>query len=149
MDEKCDFCQIDAEKNRIVWHNENIIVVLSNPRLMVGHMLVIPRYHVSNLQELGLDRRHELIDVASFFQDRIKEICSAPGKPAGCDMSQHDRPFMPTTRLSVPGHLHVHLKPRYWKDAYWESVLSHETDFFKEATSGEMEGFRRLIISEA
>jgi len=142
----CPFCNIDTEKNRMLYESRLVVVLLSNPRLMEGHTLVIPRRHVDRLGILSYEERHALIDVAIVFQEKIKSVFSALwGKQAGCDLSQHDRIFMPTTQLSVPQHMHVHLRPRYWQDPYYEEVLRHETAVFQSLTDAEKQTFQKLL----
>jgi diadenosine tetraphosphate (Ap4A) HIT family hydrolase len=142
----CPFCNLDRERNRILHESKYVVVVLSNPRLMEGHALVIPKRHVDRLSVLSSTERLALIDVAVVFQERIKEaFLSLWGKPAGCDLSQHDRIFMPTTQLSVPQHVHIHLRPRYWQDPYYEEVLRHETDMFQPLSDEEKEKYQKLL----
>jgi histidine triad (HIT) family protein len=145
---ECPFCDKFGlgTNNGILYEGKGIIAVLSNPRLMPGHTLVIPKRHVSSLSELMKVEQDELFAVAIRFQERIKRIFSVlwVGK-AGCDLSQHDRSFMPTTNLSVPEHLHIHLRPRYWRDGYYEVVLRHETALFQPLSSKEMEQYRKML----
>jgi len=131
---ECPFCliQSSAEEEGILFKGQHVFVILSSPRLMEGHLLVIPKIHVSELSALTADETGELFGVAIGFQKRLKELFQS-----GCDLSQHDRPFMPTTRLTVPHHLHIHLKPRTWKDEYYEKVQQYETDLFKDLSSEE------------
>lgn len=141
MDSNCPFCSAKLSKERILYEEKLVFVILSDPRLMEGHTLVIPTRHVSSLAELTEDERRKLFHVAIRFQEKLKKLY--PG--GGCDLSQHDRPFMPTTKLTIPGHIHIHLRPRTWQDGYYERVLMHETGMFGELTRAEMKKFRKLL----
>lgn len=140
----CAFCPPKLVQDEVLEEKEHVFVKLSNPRLMPGHVLVIPKRHVSSLSELSPVERAELFDTAMALQEKIKAL--SPGN--GCDLSQHDRPFMPTTKLTVPQHLHVHLRPRTWQDGYYQAVSRHETAVFQELPEGEIERFREILKPE-
>lgn len=142
----CPFCNLDQERNRVICDTGVVLVILSNPRLMPGHTLVIPREHAGAIFELSPFAQQQLILTALSFQKRMIEIFSwIWDKPAGCDLSIHTRPFMPRTQLSIPGHAHIHLRPRHWEDAYYEKVLKHETDFFQVPVDEELAHYQRIL----
>lgn len=145
-EQNCPFCGIDEERNRILEVCNRVVVILSNPWLIEGHTLVIPKRHAVSLSALTPDERNELFGTAIYFQEKIKRIFSGLwGKPAGCDFLQHDRPFMPTTKISVPGHVHIHLLPRSWEDDYYQKVQKYETSVFQELGLEEREKFQNLL----
>lgn len=145
MESGCPFCRID--KRRILEQGFEVVVLLSDPRLMRGHCLVVPRRHVPTLSCLSQVEVEELFATAIRVQERIKRVF--PG--AGCDLSQHDRPFMvgsPAAAhgLAVPTHVHVHLRPRTWQDDFWQNVSRHETPLFTPLPQDEVEEMRRLLV---
>jgi ATP adenylyltransferase len=143
---KCPFCDVETNKKRILKMGARAFVMLSDPRLMEGHVLVIPNAHVGSLVQLSHGELAELFLTAIDFQEKIKKVFSQLwGKQAGCDLSQHDRGFMPTTQLSVPQHAHIHLRPRYWQDPYYEQVLRHETPVFHPLSEEEQERYHQLL----
>ena len=66
----CPFCDIGSE-TRVLEEREYTRVIFSNPRLMPGHLLVIPKRHVERLEELNEEERKEIFDVAIEFEERI------------------------------------------------------------------------------
>jgi len=143
----CPFCIVDESKNRVFYEGARVYATLSNPRLMAGHLLVIPRQHVGAPFELNPTEQQELFDTALRFQKKLIEVFSGIwNKPAGCDLSIHTRPFMPQTELSIPGHVHVHLRPRFWQDPYWGHVLRHEDDVFQPLSPEEQEKIQALLV---
>jgi diadenosine tetraphosphate (Ap4A) HIT family hydrolase len=135
----CPFCIVDETRKRVFWEGTTVFATFSNPRLMEGHLLVIPKRHVSAPFELSQGEQGELFSTALRFQKRMIEIYSALwNKGAGCDMSIHTRPFMPQTELAIPGHVHVHLRPRYYADPFWEVVGRHEDEVFETFLPEEM-----------
>lgn len=136
----CPFCNIITERTeRIIHETEHAFVVLSNPRLMPGHMLVIPKKHVEKFSELSKEERADLFETAVLFQEKILEKLAS-----GCDLSQHFRPFLKQDRLKV-NHLHIHLRPRELEDTFYQKVLSHETEVFEDLSEEETEKYTRMF----
>ncbi|MBI2106939.1 HIT family protein [Candidatus Woesearchaeota archaeon] len=135
----CPFCNINKEKTRIIKEKSKTFVILSNPRLMPGHLLIIPKRHVENLSELSTEERKELFDTLIEFQEKIlKNIAS------GVDMRQNYRPFQKQDNLKV-NHLHIHLQPRELFDELYEKCQIFEKNVFKELSKEEMEKFSKLL----
>jgi ATP adenylyltransferase len=142
----CRFCHLDRQRNRVLHETPSLFVILSNPRLMPGHALVIPKQHVGAVYDLDPDVREELLSTVLLFQEHmIINFSQRRKKPAGCDVSWHTRPFMPTTALTVPGHAHVHLRPRYFEDPFFHAVSTHETKVFKRVSKAERERYEALL----
>ena len=107
----CRFCTIiNDETERIVAYRDHYFVLLSNPRLVPGHLLVIPRRHVERPNELNAEEQKNMFDTMLEFQDYILENVAS-----GCDIRQHCKPFLPESRLKV-NHVHFHVLPREFQD---------------------------------
>ncbi|MEK7538176.1 MAG: HIT domain-containing protein [Patescibacteria group bacterium] len=107
--------------------------MFSNPRLMKGHLLVIPNRHVTKLGELTTRERRELWETVMRFQARITSRLAS-----GCDLRQNYRPFQKQDRLKI-NHLHIHLQPRELKDELYRKCQIHEKKLFKMVTDHEIE----------
>lgn len=135
----CPFCQIVAEKSkRILRESPATITVLSDPRLMPGHLLVIPKRHVQKLSELADGERAELMNETILAEERLLT------KFPGCDISQHFRPFIPDNGLKV-SHLHIHVRPRSLDDELYLKVQKFEHDVFAAASDAEEDEYRELL----
>ena len=148
MSEKkaCPFCRIDTMKNRVLENWGSFFVTLSNPRLMEGHLLVIPHRHVGGLYDLRWDEQAEIFGAVLRLQKKlIAAFSEVWQKPAGCDVSWHTRPFMSQTEISIPEHAHIHLRPRFWQDPYYENVLRYETPVFQPLSSEELTRVSKLL----
>jgi histidine triad (HIT) family protein len=121
----CAFCGIKDE--RIIRDTQNTITILSNPYLVEGHSLVIPKMHVQRISELTMPVAYELFDEVVRMQNMVLERLGAPG----CDIRQNFRPFLPDSRLKV-GHLHFHVIPRYKEDELYLKSMIYEKDVFRE-----------------
>ena len=53
----CPFCNINSEKTRILEDKKFVRVIFSNPRLMPGHLLIIPKRHVEKISELNKEEQ--------------------------------------------------------------------------------------------
>jgi len=135
----CPFCNIEKEKSRIIKTGNSVFVVLSNPRLMPGHLLVVPKRHVEKLSELKEGEKKELLETVLEFQEKILSNLTS-----GCDIRQNCRPFLKQSRVKV-NHLHFHLQPREFKDELYRVSQIHETDLFKELSEKERTKFIQLF----
>ncbi|MBS3125561.1 HIT family protein [Candidatus Woesearchaeota archaeon] len=132
----CPFCTIDKGKTKSIQEKEHVLVVFSNPRLMPGHLLVIPKRHVERPSELNADERKELFDTAIEFQEKILTKFAK-----GCDISQHCRPFLPESWTKV-NHVHLHLRPREFEDELYQKSQKGEKDLWKDLPQDE---FKRVL----
>ena len=135
----CPFCIINKEKTKIIKEGKYAFVIFSNPRLMPGHLLVVPKRHVEKLSQLKIEERNELMDMMMEFQERILQNVAS-----GCDIRQNHRPFQKQSNIKVH-HLHIHLQPRELKDKLYEKCQIHETDIFQKLTSEAVEGMIKLL----
>lgn len=135
----CPFCNVNQEKTRIIENREKTFVALSNPRLLPGHTLVIPKRHVEKISELNPEERTELFNAAIEYQQKIIERFSA-----GCDLRQNYRPFLPQSEIKV-NHVHIHLLPRENEDALYQKGMKYEKEMFIPLPDSEREKFTELF----
>ena len=128
----CRFCKIDPKKSKVIKRGKSVYVILSNPRLVDGHLLVIPKKHVEKLSQLDKEERDELIETVIEFQEKILSKFSS-----GCDMRQNCRPFLKESEVKVD-HLHFHLLPREFEDELYKKCQIHEKEVFRMLTEEEM-----------
>ena len=110
---------------------KQVYVMLSSPRLMPGHLLIIPKRHVEQLSELTLKERGELFEITIEFQEKILGTIAA-----GCDLRQNFRPFQKEDGIKV-NHLHIHLLPRDLYDNLYQHCQIYEKEIFKTLSAGE------------
>jgi len=135
----CPFCHIkDSEQDRILYEGEYVYVILSDPRLVEGHTLVIPKRHVERPSEMKEPERKELFDTLFEWQDRIMKLYAK-----GCDIRQHCRPFLPQDWIKQD-HVHFHLQPRFFQDQLWERCQKFEREMFVLLPDDERDRFMKL-----
>jgi len=135
----CPFCNIDELKTRIIDETSNTLIILSNPALVYGHCLAIPKRHVEKLSELYDYERKELFERIIKTQERLLR------KFSGCDIRQNYRPFQTQSNLKV-NHLHIHLQPRELNDELYTKCQVSETSLFKFLSSKELDKIREDIF---
>jgi len=135
----CVFCEINPNVTNIIQEKQLVIVAMSNPRLVKGHLLVIPKRHVERPSELNDEERKEFFDTAIEFQEKIISKLST-----GCDIRQHFRPFLPESRIKVD-HVHFHLLPRDFADELFKKCLVFEKEIFQDLTEEEVREYIQLF----
>lgn len=135
----CPFCNLQSEKTRTIKSGKLTTIILSNPRLMPGHTLVVPNRHVEKPWELADD------ELVAIFSD-IKWVESVLLKTiaTGCDIRQNYRPFLPQGRTKVD-HVHFHVLPRTSEDQLYQTSMKYETQLFKDLSEQEETSIQKLF----
>jgi diadenosine tetraphosphate (Ap4A) HIT family hydrolase len=134
--EGCPFCD---SKDRILKENENARVILSDPRKVPGHFLVIPKRHTEKPWELKPEELQDIFDLIFFVEQRII------GKLGdGCDIRQNYRPFLKQSQLKVD-HVHFHVIPRANEDYIYTVSEKFESDLFAKLDDTEREAVSKLL----
>ena len=149
MKEECPFCTIASEKSpshkasadqsRILKEGEHFYVIFSNPRLMPGHLLVIPKRHITRLSEMTEEEKKELLDLLIEFEGKILEKLSS-----GCDIRQNYKPYVQNNRTSVK-HFHFHLYPRELNDEMHQTIDPHQKPLYRGLSDEEKERLFKLF----
>ena len=136
----CPFCDVLInKKERVIRESQFCFIVLSDPKLMSGHFLVIPKRHVDKPSELSKEEREDWFNEIIKLQDEVLEKISP-----GCDISEHFRPFIPSGPLKV-SHLHMHVRPRTLDDELYKKVQIYEKDVFKKITQDEVDVYKKIL----
>ena len=97
---------------------------------------MIPRVHVGASFNLDPAIFTEVMLVSSRFEKRIAEAFSERWRrPVSCEVHFYPKPFLEQSEVVVPGHFHVHLRPRYRDDDLFYKVSRHEK--FEDLPRGE------------
>lgn len=132
----CPFCN---PIERIITSNASAQMMLSDPRKVPGHTLVMPKRHV---EEPWMLTEQEIIDIFALIAVAEQRIVGKLG--TGCDIRQAYRPFLKQDALKV-NHLTFHVIPRA-KDDYLYSVSEkYEEDLFAELDDLERDEVTKLL----
>lgn len=113
-DGECVFCRIigsdlPAEDRLVVWEGERCVALLNAYPYTSGHLMVLPRRHVGELEDLDDAERAELWRAVT---DGIRAL-KAAYSPGGINMGAN---LGAAAGAGVPGHFHVHCLPRWAGD---------------------------------
>lgn len=134
--EDCSFCH---PKERVLKENELAQVVLSNPRKVPGHFLVMPKRHIEKPWELTNEELAAIFELIFFIEKRII------GKLGdGADVRQNYRPFIPQSRLKAD-HVVFHVYPRSLQDYLYKVSEVYETDLFTDLDDLERKEVSKLL----
>ena len=136
----CPFCHLRLNRNPVIYEGQNVIVFPSNPRLMPGHLLVVPKRHIERPSQMTADERKELFDTVLLFQDKIINKVSQ-----GCDIRENYHPFRKEDDHSKVHHIHFHLIPRNPNDDIYEKYEKLQLDVFHMLTPEEIDETIQLL----
>ena len=133
---ECPFCNLDGQ---VIKENKLARLILSNPRKVPGHCLVLPKRHVEKPWELTNDELASIFELIFFIEKRFI------GKLGdGCDIKQNYRPFMPQSRLKAD-HVVFHVYPRSLYDYLYKVAEVYETDLFADLDDLERDEVTKLL----
>lgn len=139
MAEKFGNCPFCDPTERVLLQNDHAQVVLSNPRKVPGHFLVIPKRHVEKPWEV---KPEELQDIFALIFEIEQKIIGKLGD--GCDVRQNYRPFMKQNDLKVD-HIHFHVIPRSLEDYIYSVSEKYDTQLFAELDDTERDAVSKLL----
>jgi len=116
----CFLCAArDAEDNRqalVILRRPPIFVVLNRFPYNNGHTLVVPEAHKAELGELTEEEMLGLMAVTREVLDAFKQLFRPDGFNVGLNFGR-------AAGAGLPGHLHLHIVPRWSGDTNFMPVL--------------------------
>ncbi len=116
----CVFCRRFKEKdsvdNLIVYRGKKVFVILNKFPYNAGHALIIPNRHVGQLEQLRPDEAAEFFEVTRFAARVIKKVLKPHSMNLGMNLGK-------SSGAGVPGHLHMHIVPRWIGDTNFMPVI--------------------------
>lgn len=112
-EDECVFCsQINDshdEENFIIKRYTHCVVMLNKYPYNAGHLLILPKKHVSDLSLMPESARNELMELTTHAIQVLREHCHAQGVNVGLNIGK-------IAGAGIPSHLHMHIVPRYQGD---------------------------------
>jgi ATP adenylyltransferase len=128
-EEGCVFCNAQTRKdgagNLVAFRGERAFVVLNLYPYTSGHLMVVPFEHVATLEELDATARAEMMELTSQCMTVLKKTYHPQGFNMGANIGE-------AAGAGVPGHVHIHIVPRWGGDTNFMSTLG-ETRVLPEA----------------
>jgi ATP adenylyltransferase len=131
-DEGCFLCAAalaaTPEKKRellVLWTTNHSIVMLNRFPYANGHLLIAPKAHKGDLEELSEAEQLDLSVQTTAVVRLLKRAVSAQGFNIGINLGK-------VAGAGLPGHVHQHVVPRWGGDTNFMSVVA-ETRVVPEA----------------
>jgi diadenosine tetraphosphate (Ap4A) HIT family hydrolase len=132
----CPFCNVDE---RVLKENERAVVILSNPRKVPGHLLVLPKRHIEEPWKLTADELTDIFKLIFFVEQRILGELGD-----GVDIRQNYRPFKKEDELKK-NHVLFHVIPRSKDDYLYTVSEKFERDLFADLDDLERKEVEKLL----
>lgn len=123
-DSMCIFCDIANKKleTNIVYEDEVVMAFLDCDPINEGHILMIPKEHYCDIDEMPVEVLNHLMVVSKRLVIAIKKVY----QPNGYGIMQNGGVF------NDIGHFHLHVFPRYENDGFgWtcsDEVFAHSEE---------------------
>jgi len=122
LDKACD-CFIchnrdnpqDDDQNLVLWRTDKSIVILNRYPYNNGHLLIAPTRHIPDLDEATDE---EMLEMTKLVRESQKALSLAI-KPHGFNVGMN---FGRCAGAGLPGHLHIHVVPRWSGDTNFINV---------------------------
>ncbi len=119
---KCVGCSLANKivSVNVVYENDFVCCILDNDPFNEGHVMIIPKEHFEDVDELDTDTANAVIQAARLLSKVIKVLY----KPDGITICRNGGIFSELT------HFHMHVVPRYkhqsFANFYLEDPLNNE-----------------------
>jgi ATP adenylyltransferase len=117
-DTDCIFCHTSqpGRDELVLFRGRVCFVILNLYPYTNGHLMVVPNRHAPNLATLSADEQVELMRLTRHAEIAITEAYVPQGINVGINLGK-------AAGAGVPGHLHVHLVPRWSGDTNFMTAI--------------------------
>ncbi len=105
------------EETYVVWRGERCFALLNAYPYTSGHLMVLPKRAVAELESLESDEYDELFAAVRSAVVALKVAYSPHGVNVGINLGEG-------SGAGVPNHLHVHVLPRWTGDANFMTTVA-------------------------
>ena len=120
--EECFLCAAlaaDSDRERLlVERRQRCFSILNRYPYNNGHMLIAPNAHKADLPELDDDEMTDLMRLTRDTEERLRRAIEPDGFNIGINLGR-------CAGAGLPGHLHVHIVPRWNGDTNFMPVLGN------------------------
>jgi len=140
-EKKCFICHNlahpqDDEKNLVLWRTGKGIVILNRFPYNNGHLLIATVRHIQGLEQADDD---EMLELTKLIRDTQKALTLAI-KPQGFNIGMN---FGRCAGAGLPGHLHIHIVPRWDGDTNFMNVCGN-TDVISQSLTELFEQLKQI-----
>jgi ATP adenylyltransferase len=136
----CVFCTIlkesDDPGNLVIFRGKHCFVILNRFPYTSGHLLVIANKHLASLEDLDVETRSEMMELATRGMSAIRIVYHPDAFNVGSNIGE-------AAGAGIAGHVHIHVVPRWMGDTNFMATLAG-TKVMPEALE---ETFARLLAA--
>lgn len=126
----------DDDENLVLWRGEKSIVILNRYPYNNGHLLVAPKRHIADFQSATDEEMLELTRMVRESQKILSEAISPHGFNVGMNFGR-------CAGAGLPGHLHIHVVPRWDGDTNFINVCS-DTDIISQSLTELLSSLKQI-----
>lgn len=126
----------DDSKNLVLWRCPHCIVILNRFPYNNGHLLIAPQRHIDELHQATDDELLEIVKLIRESQNVLSLAIEPHGFNVGMNLGR-------CAGAGLPGHLHIHLVPRWNGDTNFMSVCS-DTDVISQSLNELFEQLKQI-----
>lgn len=116
-DDGCVLCRVVGDPAAVVWKGGRVAVILNAYPYTTGHVMALPLRHVADLEAADHDEAAELWTAVTAAVRAIKAAYRPHGLNVGANLGR-------AGGAGVPGHLHLHVVPRWDGDTNFMTTLA-------------------------
>jgi ATP adenylyltransferase len=117
----CVFCEILSSKqdakNYVLKRNRSCFAVLNLFPYNNGHVLILPNRHVASISKLSSEEKLDWLGLAEEMREALQRTVKPHGFNLGINLGR-------IAGAGIPGHLHLHIVPRWKGDVNFMPVFS-------------------------
>lgn len=117
---RCIFCDAWASADDVatlsLWRWEHCFALLNRYPYTSGHVMVAPREHVAQLDDLTQPALAEMMTVAQKLVRALRQQYRAHGFNVGFNLGE-------AAGAGIEEHLHLHVVPRWWGDTNFMTAV--------------------------
>jgi ATP adenylyltransferase len=144
-DEPCDcfICHYldrpdEDDKNMVLWRSEHGVVLLNRYPYNNGHLMIAPVRHISDIDDANEAELLELIKLVREAKKALTLVLKPHGFNIGINLGR-------CAGAGLPGHVHIHIVPRWDGDTSFMSVCS-DTDVISQSMKELLDQLRKVSI---
>lgn len=104
-------------ENLVLYRGDHAFIIMNRYPYNTGHLLVAPYRHVGDWTELTPEERREIGELLALAEEKLKSLLRPDGFNFGVNIGR-------VAGAGLPGHIHVHIVPRWAGDNNFLPVTS-------------------------
>lgn len=142
-DKSCIFCDMldknpDDDSNLLVDNSDKTFTVLNLFPYNNGHLMIVPKRHLSKLSELSDEENSEIMKKLQLAEEALNKVLKPQGFNAGANLGR-------VSGAGIEDHIHFHIVPRWNGDTNFMPVLG-EVKVISQDLKETKQNLRKIYI---